>query len=103
MALDRQTTAFRDLLAVVSHDLRTPLNTLLLASSVIAKRAGADCALSQEAAIIRRASDQMLRLVSDLLDLSLLELDQLRVRPAVFAVSEALNRTRDLSESLALQ
>jgi signal transduction histidine kinase len=101
MPVDHKTCSFQDLLAVVSHDLRTPLNTLVLATTAIANRAAADCTYSREAAIIRRAADQMLRLVSDLLDISLAEVDHLRVRPAILAVNELLNRTRDLSEPLA--
>ena len=103
MALDRETNALRDLLAVVSHDLRTPLNALLLASASIANRAGDNSIFSREVAIIRGAADQMLRLVSNLLDVSQLTPDQLRVRPAVLAVNELFNRTRDLSEPMALQ
>jgi sigma-B regulation protein RsbU (phosphoserine phosphatase) len=70
-----------DILAVVSHDLRTPLNALLLTASVLAKRAAGDSAYSREVAIIKRATDQMLRLVSDLLDSSLVEGCRLRVFP----------------------
>ena len=43
----------------------------------------------------------MLRLVSDLLDLSLLEVDHLRVRPAALTFEELFTRTRDLSGPLA--
>jgi signal transduction histidine kinase len=101
MGVDRKSCTFRDLLALVSHDLRTPLNTLLLATTAIANRPAADRADSRDAAIIRSAANQMLRLVSDLQDISLMEVGHLSVRPTTLAVDELLNRTRDLNEPLA--
>src|SRR5262245_15731594 len=90
-----------DLLAVVSHDLRTPLNALLLAASVLAERANDNSELSREAGIIKHAANQTLRLVSDLLDASLLEDNRLRVFLQPCPVDELFRRAIDLLEEPA--
>jgi signal transduction histidine kinase len=96
-----QLDACAHLMVVISHDLRTPLNTMILAASSIANRLAGEPAYSREAAIIKRAADQMLRLVSDLFDVSLLQVSRLRVVPRLCAVEEILKRIGDLFEPLA--
>jgi signal transduction histidine kinase len=100
---NHQSGAFQDFLAVVSHDLRTPLNALLVATSLITERASSDSVYARETVIIRRAAHQMLRLISDLQDLALLEVDRLRLIPKLSSVEELLTRIIDLSEPLALE
>lgn len=63
-------TRIRDeLLAIVAHDLRSPLNTILL--TVQSLLAGSSGERSRPLGIIRRAAESMERLIRDLLDLSL--------------------------------
>ena len=65
-----------DLLAMVSHDLRNPLNAVLISASQI-ERISDDSEtgvrVKRATATIRRAVDRMSRLVGDLLDLAKLE------------------------------
>src|SRR5262249_49108267 len=93
--------ACHELMAVVSHDLRTPLNTLILAASSIANRLAAEPAYSREVAMIRRAAEQMLHLVSDLLDVSLLQVGRLRIVPRPCAVEDLMRRITELLEPQA--
>jgi signal transduction histidine kinase len=57
----------RELIAIVSHDLRNPLNTILLASSVLAQPVDDEGRL-KIANQIRSSADRATRLISDLLD-----------------------------------
>jgi signal transduction histidine kinase/PAS domain-containing protein len=69
------TRARDDVLAVVSHDLRNPLQTIAMAASLLDDE---DLALdgekrSEQYAIIKRSSQRMNRLIDDLLDVSRIE------------------------------
>lgn len=78
-ALEDAVRLREDLLAMVSHDLRNPMNSTLMAASHIEQlardRDSADRIL-RATAIIHRSVDQMNKLVNQLLDLSRLEAKQ---------------------------
>lgn len=81
------------LLAVVSHDLRNSLATVLLnASAVIAaaETAGIDASIRDQLEWIARSAEQMDRLISDLLDASAIELGRLSHHPSRHAVGRLL-------------
>ncbi|WP_437908772.1 ATP-binding protein [Sorangium sp. So ce327] len=69
-----------DLLAVVSHDLRNPLSTILVASALLMQTLPAGESGAQgrnKAEIIRAAAQRMLRLIGDLLDVAAIEAGRL--------------------------
>jgi chemotaxis family two-component system sensor kinase Cph1 len=59
-----------EFLAVVSHDLRNPLNSVLLASELLQSTAASDTVSLGKINIIHNAAKRMGRMLSDLLDLS---------------------------------
>ena len=69
MRLGAERLSFGDqLIGIVSHDLRNPLNTISLAAAVIARR---DALEPQDAQLLQRiqnASERAVRLIRDLLD-----------------------------------
>ncbi len=71
-AAQRATQARNDVLAIVSHDLRNPLHTIVLSASYLAEVFLQDLpeAALQQTQIIRRAVDRANRLIQDLLDVS---------------------------------
>ncbi len=73
----RLKTAF---LAKVSHELRTPLQSLLGYSELL-ERDAADATARRRLGRLREHGDLLLRLVNDLLDLSAIEADGLRLQP----------------------
>jgi len=78
----RAVTAREQILAVVSHDLRNPLSTILLAAEVLAK-AGEGTeqeACSSSLARITRSAQRMLRLIDDLLDFANIEAGRLAIK-----------------------
>ena len=64
------------ILAIVSHDLRNPLATILMTAGVLASRGHSPDAVAR----IRRAADRMLRLIEDLLDFASIEVGTLALR-----------------------
>jgi signal transduction histidine kinase len=87
----------RDLVAVVAHDLKNPLNAVSMAAALLARgaAAGAEGDRSRrQAGIIARASERMNRLIHDLLDVSAIDAGRLelekRPHPVGALVSEAL-------------
>lgn len=71
----RAAQARDDVLAIVSHDLRNPLHTIVLSSSYLAEVFLNDLpeAALQQTQIIKRAVDRANRLIQDLLDVSRIE------------------------------
>ena len=64
------------LLAIVSHDLRSPLGTILMTASTLAKTG----VLPKAVARIQRAASQMLRLIEDLLDFASINAGRLAIK-----------------------
>ena len=72
----------RDLVAVVAHDLKNPLNAVAMAAALLGKSAppGADGERARrQSGIITRATDRMNRLIHDLLDVSAIDAGRLEL------------------------
>jgi len=69
---ERATKARDDMLAIVAHDLRTPLQTIALSSSILAD-AHDDDERRRRVGLIERSTGEMQRLISDLLDIAGIE------------------------------
>jgi len=86
-----------DMMAVVSHDLRNPLNTILLGASMI-ETAGLPERAADMVQRMQRAAARMNDLVNDLLDLTKIDAGTLTIepKPEVLAVvvEEALDHVR---------
>ncbi|MDH7569789.1 MAG: response regulator, partial [Armatimonadota bacterium] len=79
--LRRLNTTITDLIRTVTHDLRTPLNSVLGYLELVRE----DETLSEESReyleVVQRNADRMLRMVNGLLDISRLESGRLSVNP----------------------
>ncbi len=103
--------AREDLLAVVSHDLRSPLASITLSATMLSEHAllaGDDGARARKTAeLILRSADQMSHLISDLLDAARIEAGGLSVaqvsNDAAAIVEEAMDMMRPLAESKRLE
>lgn len=95
----RLATEHRDqLLAIVSHDLRSPLQTILMAAGVLRRapdQAGRDTSLRQ----IERAVRLATKLTDDLLDIAQIEAGGLRVDAEVIEIGSLLQDAVDLASS----
>ena len=83
-------------LSHMSHEFRTPLNSVLALSRLLLDRIDGDLSAEQERQIgyIRRSAESLLELVNDLLDLSKVEAGKVEVKPAPFTVPSLFGALR---------
>jgi PAS domain S-box-containing protein len=94
------------LLAVVSHDLRNSLATVLLNASAVIESPAAgevDPATRDQLRWIARSAEQMNRLIADLLDASAIELGRLSHAPARQHVGKIVHDAKGTHLPLALE
>lgn len=82
-------------LAQVSHDLRTPLHSILGMTDVLLGGRH-DSAAREQIAVIREAGDGLLRLINDLLDLSVIEAGRINLRSEPFQLDDVLDALADI-------
>ena len=106
MKQSRDATRMRDeVLRVVAHDLRSPLNTISLSASLLGQQgmqpgqeAGKD-----RLAVIERSVAQADRLIQDLLDVARVEAGELQIEPEPVDVRAVIAETVELHQPLAAQ
>ena len=83
-------------LSHMSHEFRTPLNSILALSRLLLDRIDGELTPEQERQIgyIRRSAESLLELVNDLLDLSKVEAGKIEVKPTRFTVSSLFGALR---------
>lgn len=70
-----------EVVGVVSHDLRNPLSTIAMASALLLDPSVPEDRKANQATVIRRAVEQMMRLIQDLLDVSRMGASRFSVHP----------------------
>jgi signal transduction histidine kinase/CheY-like chemotaxis protein len=80
----------------ISHELRTPLNSIVSLSSILLDRIDGELGSEQEKQVsyIKRAAEELIDLVSDLLDLAKVEAGKITVRPQAFEVQTVFSTLR---------
>src|SRR5262249_40877264 len=89
-----------EVLAVVSHDLRNPLQAIAMAATFVAG-ATADDAIRRHVRIIDNAGRQMRHLIDELLEASRIDSGQLELHQARTAIRELIERTAELFQASA--
>jgi PAS domain S-box-containing protein len=101
LALAERSTRVRDeVLAVVAHDLRNPVHTILGAAGVVEIVPDKE-AHDRHVQMIQRAAHKMERLISDLLDAASIESGTLSVRKAPVDLGAVVSEVVELLESQA--
>src|SRR5664279_3686637 len=84
-----------DFLASMSHEIRTPMNAIMGIADLLAKTS-----LSTEqdkyVQIFRRAGDNLLNLINDILDLSKVEASQLELEKTGFLLNDHLEKVTEM-------
>jgi PAS domain S-box-containing protein len=92
----RQATRGRDeVLAVVSHDMRNPLHTILLGTGAALEILPDDSPVRKTLHSVRRAALRGERLIRDLLDVTRLESNRMQLEREPVAVGDLLNEAAD--------
>lgn len=100
--LSKVDTMQRDLIANVSHDLRTPLTMLKAYAEMIRDLSGDNPVKRNEhLEIIISETDRLALLVNDILDLSKLESGKQKLSPAEFGITGKLNEIIDRFKGLS--
>jgi len=92
-------------LSNMSHEFRTPLNSILALSQILLDRMDGNLAPEQEKQVnfIRRSAQDLTDLVNDLLDLAKVEAGRVTIRPAGFAVESLFSALRGMLRPLLAQ
>lgn len=101
-ALHRLEEARDDLVRMISHDLRTPLNAVYAQAHLLRRHPADPPRVEERARSIARSCDRMSAMLQDLVEATLLEAGQLRISPISLDVAalapEVLERLRGAVE-----
>ncbi|MGE0223652.1 MAG: ATP-binding protein [Acetobacteraceae bacterium] len=107
--LDAQAERLRDaselktrFLSNMSHEFRTPLNSILALGKLLQDRADGPLTAEQETQVtyIRRSAESLSELVNDLLDLAKVEAGKVELRPALFTLPSLFGAIRGVMKPL---
>ena len=89
-----------EFLAMLAHELRNPLAPIRSAGDVIARLVPADSKVAWATAIIERQTDQLSRLVDDLLDVARISRGKVLFNPQPLDLTVAVQRALEISKPL---
>ena len=92
-------------LSNMSHEFRTPLNSILALGQILLDRLDGDLTGEQEKQVrlMRNSAQNLLELVNDLLDLAKVEAGKVTIRPSNFSVNEMFAALRGMLRPMLLQ
>lgn len=101
----RQLRLREQVLAVVSHDLRNPLNTIGLAAGILLELSpeAREEEKERQLEVIRRAVARANRLIDDLLDVAQIESGRLRLKREALAVDSIIEEVVELHFPIAVE
>ena len=108
VAADTANRAKSEFLSSMSHELRTPLNAILGFSQVMVRDSSLNSQHQQHVEIINRASEHLLSLINDILEMSKIEAGRTKVNESTFNLIELLEtlekmfRLKAVSKNLQL-
>jgi signal transduction histidine kinase/CheY-like chemotaxis protein len=89
-------------LSNMSHEFRTPLNSMLALTQLLIERADGELNEEQEKQVrfIRKGAESLLELVNDLLDIAKIEAGKIEVHPVEFTVANLFSAIRGMLRPL---
>ena len=85
-----------DFLASMSHEIRTPMNAIMGIADLLAKTT-LTAEQDKYVRIFRRAGDNLLNLINDILDLSKVEASQLELEQTGFSLTELVEKIMEMT------
>lgn len=93
--------AREEILRIVAHDLRSPLNTISMAANLLLDIPATDADRVKRLKIIKRTGEQMERLIQDLLSVTAIEAGRLSIAPRKLRVEDLFQDAREMLEGIA--
>ena len=89
-----------DFLSMMSHDIRTPMNAIIGLTTITEKNLGDEKLIKENLRKISLASNHLLTLINDILDISKVESGKLNFCPQTFSVVETVENLMNLSQPM---
>ena len=99
-AAETANKAKTDFLSTMSHDIRTPMNAIIGLTTIAEKKLDDREAVSDNLSKIRLASNHLLTLINDTLDISKVESGKLNLSPLTFSIVETVQNLMNLSQPM---
>ena len=99
-AADRANQAKTDFLSTMSHDIRTPMNAIIGLTTIAGKNVEDATAVRENLRKINLASNHLLTLINDILDISKVESGKLTLSPVTFSIVECAENLVNISQPM---
>ena len=97
---DSANRAKTEFLSTMSHDIRTPMNAIIGLTTLTERNIGDQEAVSENLRKITLASNHLLTLINDILDISKVESGKLSLSPVTFSIAETVENLVNLSQPM---
>ncbi len=89
-----------DFLSTMSHDIRTPMNAIIGLTAIAEKNTGDAASTKESLRKISLASNHLLTLINDILDISKVESGNLKLSPLTFSIVETVENLVNISQPM---
>ena len=89
-----------DFLSTMSHDIRTPMNAIIGLTAITEKKLNDSKLVEENLRKITQASNHLLTLINDILDISKVESGKLSLNPQTFSIVETAENLVNLSQPM---
>ena len=89
-----------DFLSTMSHDIRTPMNAIMGLTAIAEKNLGDTESVGENLRKISLASNHLLTLINDILDISKVESGKLNLSPLTFSIVDTVENLVNLSQPM---
>ncbi|MBR3040999.1 MAG: response regulator [Lachnospiraceae bacterium] len=97
---DSANKAKTDFLSTMSHDIRTPMNAIIGFTAIAEKNLGDVESTEESLRKISLASNHLLTLINDILDISKVESGKLKLSPLTFSIVETVENLVNISQPM---
>ena len=97
---DLASKAKTDFLSTMSHDIRTPMNAIIGLTTLTERNLGDQETVRENLRKISLASNHLLTLINDILDISKVESGKLNLSPVTFSIVETVENLVNLSQPM---
>jgi signal transduction histidine kinase len=95
--------AREEVLRIVAHDLRNPLNTVAMTTQLLLDVASTEQQRIERLTVVQRAEQRMNRLINDLLSVSIIETGRLTIDPRPVSIAAMLSEAMEMLRPIAAE